>query len=512
MQPATSIDFQSLHHLYEKEKKEKEALKAEVLKLQLHLQKLVQLMYSGKSERFVANPAQLTLDIITETAASATELSKAKKIEYIKTVASKKRELPQLQSYLQYLPHEYHTIEPEHIPAGAQKIGEDRHESIEYVAGRTFLKVTITPKYKLVVEDDGDHTQIIAAPAPERPLVKCLAGASLLAQMLVDKFCDHLPLHRQHKRFERNGITIPYNTFVDWSGKAIDLLSTLGPALLKEIIQSSYIHVDETGLKVLLGKQSDKIKKIHDGYLWCYNNSIRKLVYFDYQQGRGQKHTIGILKDFRGIIQTDGWHVYQGVAAKQNDITQICCLAHARRKFFESKASDKELAQYALTKFHDLYEIERNCKEQRFSYEQIKNIRQQKAVPILNELHEWMVAQYKILLPSSPVRMAIAYSLERWERLCHYTKDGMLNPDNNPVERSIRPVAVGRRNYLFAGSHKGAERLAMIYSLMGTCKINDVNPYEWLNDVLNKINGWPINKIHELLPHNWKLNNPSNPQ
>jgi len=280
MELATSIDFQSLYSLYEKGKKENEELKAEVLKLQFHLQQAVQIMYGGKSERFVSNPSQLTLDIVAQAAAPATDLSKAKKIEYTRSGESKKRELPELQSYMQYLPHEYQTIEPEHIAAGAQKIGEDRHESIEYIAGRTFVKVTITPKYKLPVEDDGDNTQIISAPAPERPLVKCLAGASLLAQILVDKFCDHLPLHRQHKRFERNGITIPYNTFIEWSGKAIDLISVLGPALLKEIIQSCYIHVDETGLKVLLGKESNKVKKIHDGYLWCYNNSIRKLVYF----------------------------------------------------------------------------------------------------------------------------------------------------------------------------------------------------------------------------------------
>lgn len=505
MELSTSTDFQSLDILYQKEKKEKEELKAEVLKLQLHLQKLVQMMYGGKSERFIPNPAQLTLDIIAETPAPSTDLSKAKKVEYIKTAQSKKRDLPELHTYMQYLPHEYETIEPANIAEGAEKIGEDRHESLEYIAGRAFVKVTLIPKYKLAPQDGSEDTKIISASAPGRPLAKCLAGASLLAQILVDKFCDHLPLHRQFKRFERNGVTIPYNTFIEWSGKAIDLLSVLGPALLKEIIGSSYIHVDETGLKVLLGKETGKVKKIHDGYLWCYNNSIHKLVYFDYQAGRGQKHTIGILKNFRGIIQTDGWHVYEGVVAKQTDITQICCMAHARRKFFESKGIDKELAEYALTKFHDLYEIERNCKEQHLSYDEIKNVRQQEAVPILNELHQWMITQYKTLLPSSPIRTAIAYSLERWERLCHYTKNGMLNPDNNPVERQIRPVALGRRNYLFAGSHKGAERLAMIYSLMGTCKINDVNPYEWLKDVLDKINRWPINRIHELLPHKWKL-------
>jgi transposase len=503
MEVSASTDFKSLHSLYEKEKKEKEELKAEVLKLQLHLQKLVQHVYGSKSERFVANPSQLTLDIASETAAPATDLSKAKKVEYVKTGQSKKRDVPDLMKYLEYLDKVYETREPGNVPAGAIKIGEEQHVVIEHAPGKIFARIIVIPKYKI---PSTDGSEIISAETPERPLAKCLAGASLLAQILVDKYCDHLPLHRQFKRYERNGVTIPYNTFIDWTGKAIDLISVLGPALLKEIIESSYIHVDETGLKVLLGNESNKVKKIHDGYLWCYNNSIKKLVYFDYQPGRGQKHTIGILKDFSGIIQTDGWHVYEGVAAKQKDITQICCLAHARRKFFESKDYNKELAEYALSKFHDLYEIERNCKEQHLSYDEIKNVRQQEAVPILNELHQWMITQYKILLPSSPVRIAIAYSLERWERLCHYTKDGMLNPDNNPVERQIRPVALGRKNFLFAGSHKGAERLAMIYSLMGTCKINDVNPYEWLKDVLDKINRWPINRIHELLPHNWKEN------
>lgn len=506
MELSTSTDIQSLNILYQKEKKEKEELKAEVLKLQLHLQKLVQHIYGSKSERFVHNPSQLTLDIASETAAPATDLSKAKKVEYVKSGESKKRVLPDLMNYMKHLDKVYETREPDNVPAGAEKIGEEQHVIIETAPGKVFARIILIPKYKMPAIEVGGPTTIISAATPQRPLAKCLAGASILAQILVDKYCDHLPLHRQFKRYERNGVTIPYNTFIDWTAKAIDLISVLGPALLKEIIGSSYIHVDETGLKVLLGNESSKAKKIHDGYLWCYNNSIKKLVYFDYQAGRGQKHTIGILKDFEGIIQTDGWHVYEGIAARQKNIRQICCLAHARRKFFESKEYNKELTEYALSKFHDLYQIERSCKEQELSYDEIASLRQREAVPILEELHQWMVAQYKTLLPSAPIRSAIGYSLERWERLCYYTKDGMLNPDNNPVERSIRPVALGRRNFLFAGSHKGAQRLAMIYSLMGTCKINDINPYQWLKDILDKINNWPINRIHELLPYNWKKN------
>lgn len=505
MQAVETLDFNSLHRLYQEALKEKEALKTEVMKLQLQLQKLTQIVFGGKSERFVINPAQLTLDLPSQEVAPATKLADVKKIEYVKITTPKKRDLSEMGAYMQHLDHVYETREPQNLPEGAIKIGEDHHEIVEQVPGKTFVRVIIIPKYKIASGDDSGKTVIIAAQAPERPLFKCVAGASLLAQILVDKFCDHLPLFRQHKRFERNGVSIPYNTFIEWTGKAIDKLSVLGDALLKEIIASSYIHVDETGLPVLLGKENSKSKKMHSGYLWGYHSSIKNLVYFDYQPGRGQKHTIGILQNFHGIIQTDGWHVYEGVAAKQEDITQICCMAHARRKFVEAMPYDKELAGYALTKFGALYKIESNCKEQELSYDEITKVRQREAVPILEELHKWMLGEYKTLLPSAHITAAIGYCLERWERLCYYTTDGMLGPDNNPVERSIRPVVLGRKNYLFAGSHEAAKRLAMIYSLLGTCKLNDVNPYEWLKDIFDKINGWPINRIHELLPHNWKI-------
>ena len=508
MSLTATIDFKSL---YEEEKKQKEELKAEVLKLQLHLQKLVQITFGTKSERFVPNPAQLTLDIKAEEVAASCKLAEAKKIEYVKTNQPKKRDLPELNTYMEHLPHVYETREIENLPPGAIKIGEEQHKFLESTPSKVFVKVIITPKYKLPSLNENDKIQIIEAPAPERPLNKCVAAPSLLAQILVDKFCDHLPLFRQAARFERNGVSLPYNTIIDWGGKSIDLITPVYNSLVKLVIQSGYIHVDETGLKVLLGNENQKGKKIHGGYLWCYHNSIDNLLFFDYQHGRGEKFTEGILKDFHGIIQTDGWQVYENVAAKRKEITQICCLAHARRKFVESLPYDKELAEYALIKFNSLYAIERRCRDEGLSFDEITKVRQDQAVPILNELHQWMINEYKSLLPSAHITSAIGYSLERWDRLCYYTTDGKLKPDNNPVERSIRPISLGRKNFLFAGSHRGAQRLAIIYSLIGTCKLNNVNPYEWLKDVIGKINSYPVNKVHELLPHNWKLTNSAQP-
>jgi transposase len=202
MELASTIEYTFLHSLYEKEKSEKEALKTEVLKLRDHLQKILQAVYGGKSERYVPNTAQLSLDIVTETPVAATDLSKAKRIEYVKTGTPKKRDLPELNGYLDYLPRVYETREPENIPAGAQKISQEEHLVIENKPGEVFLRVIVIPKYKLADLNGQDNTQIISAATPERPLAKCLAGASFLSQMLVDKFCDHMPVHRQQKRYE----------------------------------------------------------------------------------------------------------------------------------------------------------------------------------------------------------------------------------------------------------------------------------------------------------------------
>lgn len=480
-------------------------LEAEVLKMKMQVQKFSQMIFGSKGERFIANPAQLSLDMAVDIAGASTKLSDVKKVEYIST-PKPARSLDQMGGYLEGLPRIVEVREPKNLPENAVKIGEQQHEILEITPAKVHVKVIITPTYKFTGEQG--QTVIVSEPAPSRPLPKCVAGPGLLAQVLVDKFCDHLPVARQVRRFERDGLSIPYNTLLDWGGKSIDLISCVYDSLKKHILASPYIHVDETGLKVLLGKESTnkKNKHIHSGYLWCYNSSREKLVFFDYQSGRGEQHTHGILKDYKGIIQTDGWQVYENVAKKNKDIIQICCLAHARRKYKDAEPYDKDRSAFALGKFKALYDVERDCKEKNLTDEQIKKRRQQESVPILNQLHEWMVAQYKLLLPSAPMSQAIGYSLRHWERLCYYTTDGVLQPDNNPVENSLRPVALGRKNFLFAGSDKGAQRIAIIYSLLGTCKMNNINPYEWLKDVFERINDHPINKISQLLPHNWKKN------
>ncbi len=289
-------------------------------------------------------------------------------------------------------------------------------------------------------------------------------------------------------------------------GATCKLITSLYEALKTETLQTSYLHVDETPIKVM---DKDKKGTTHRGYYWVYQNSIKKIVFFDYQQGRGREGPSGILENFTGYLQADGYNVYDAFEKKES-ITLMHCMAHARRMFHDALQNDEGRVAYAMEEIQKLYAIERDVKEQSLSFDQIKEVRQEKSLPILASLGTWMKQQYMEVTPKSTIGKALGYSIERWNRLCLYTKNGMLNIDNNPVENSIRPVAVGRKNYLFCGSHslprhsgEAAQRSAMLYSLLGTCKLHQVEPYSWLRDVLQTIADHPINKITELLPHHF---------
>ena len=246
----------------------------------------------------------------------------------------------------------------------------------------------------------------------------------------------------------------------------------------------------------------DKSGASHKGFYRVYQNSIDKIVIFDYQEGRGREGPAKMPEHFEGYLQTDGYQVYDHFDGRK-DIRQIHCMAHARRKFAEALDNDKAVAEYALGEIQKLYAIERKCKEEGVSADEIKTKRQEQSIPILTALGLWMKEQYIKALPKGNIGEALAYSIKRWDTLSRYTENGMLNIDNNPVENSIRPVSIGRKNYLFAGSHEAAKRSGMLYSLFGTCKMHGIEPYGWLKNVLQKIPSHPINTVHELLPHRY---------
>src|ERR1017187_236588 len=502
MEAALVLDYKAL---YEKEKSEKEAILIAFNALRHELDQLKKMIFGRKHERFLpesAESSQLTLDLAVETLAASTITETiTKEITVTKTTKAGKPFVHPGRSPLPaHLRREEIILEPACIPEGSRKIGEEITEELEYKPGELFVNKYVRSRYVTPQPPQSEHTEIIIAPMPERPLEKVMAGPALLTQIVIDKYVDHLPLYRQLQRFERSGVTLSDSTLGGWISAVCKLIMPLYEALKLEILKSGYIHADETTIKVL-----DKTKKgtTHRGYFWVYNNSPGRMVFFDYQEGRDAGAPTELLDNFKGYLQTDGYVVYANYDQKEG-VTLLHCMAHARRKFIEAQKNDAVRSTYALEQMQQLYAIERDCKEKNLSDEQKQVVRQQKATPILQHLGTWMKEQYIQVLPKSPIGQALAYSIERWDKLQIYTTNGMLCIDNNPVENSIRPVAIGRKNYLFAGSHEGAKRSAMLYSLMGTCKMNDINPFDWFKEVLIKIPAYPVNKIKDLLPHNFK--------
>jgi transposase len=486
---AEHIDYKGLY----------EDLQVKYEALQHELNSLKRMIFGSKHERFVPtanNPAQTSLDLTVEQVATCSVID-AKKITYTRTTTdvTDKKEHPGRMKLPEHLERREIVIEPEEDVSGLKKIGAEITEELEYEPGNFYVNKIVRNKYVR-----PDSKGIAIAPMIERPLPKAIAGAGLLAHIVIDKYVDHLPLYRQVERFKRESINIAYATITDWISNTCALITPLYDLLKNLVLQSNYLHVDESPIKVL---DKDKKGSTHRGFYWVYQNSILKMVLFDYRPGRGREGPEEMLKNFKGHLQTDGYPLYD-FFKQQPNITVLNCMAHARRIFFDAKENDAARAEYALKMIGKLYDIERKAKAEALDHAGVLELRQKEAIAILEEFEKWMKAQYVEVPPKSAVAKAIQYCLGRWKELTLYTTDGKLNIDNNPVENSIRPVAVGRKNYLFAGSHEAAQRSAMLYSLLGTCKMHNLNPTTWLVDILKRLPSYPVNKIEDLLPHKWK--------
>ncbi len=253
---------------------------------------------------------------------------------------------------------------------------------------------------------------------------------------------------------------------------------------------------DETPIPVL---SEDKPGAMHRGYHWVYYDPVNKLVCFDYRQSRGREGPKSFLKDFSGYLQSDGYNAYDDLGPP-GKITHLACLAHARRKFEHARDNDPQRAEKVLTWIGSLYDIEREARDSQMSHNEIRKLRNEKSSAVLKDLEGWLIDQAPVVLPRSAIGIAVSYTLGLWPRLKKYTEDGRFYIDNNLIENSIRPVALGRKNYLFAGSHEGAVKAAIIYSLLATCKIRDVEPYAWLKNILEIIPDYPANQLEQLLP------------
>lgn len=471
-------------------KQEYDELRHTVVLLQQELSNLKRMLFGKKSERFIPeDPAQLSLALDPEAeipepiAGPATESSVRQRTK----AANKREPIPE------HLHREEQVIMPEQDINGLIRIGQVTTEYYEYSPGKLYVKKIIRPRYL-----NPETQEFFIAPIPELPIPGSNAGPGMLAHIVVSKFEDHLPFHRQSKMIKRDmGVHLPESTLNDWLSGSCRLLDPLYGVLKKQVLSGDYIQADETPIPVLT---KDKPGSTHKGYQWVYHAPENKLVYFDYQKGRGREGPTAFLKSFEGALQTDAYAAYDIFERKQQ-VTLLGCWAHARRYFDKSMESDPERAGYAMQLIQQLYTIEREFSQSESDNRALE--RKQKAEVILHTLKTWLQAQLPAVLPKSPIGKAIQYTLSIWDRLTEYTNNDSWLIDNNMVENLIRPVALGRKNYMFSGSHNGAERAAMMYSFLGTCKLNGVNPLEWLTHVLTVIPSYKANKLEELLPVNF---------
>ncbi len=489
MSTAENIDYKKLF----------EQAQSQIAALNHEFAQLKKLIFGSRQERFVLSPApagvvqgtlalcdEVILELkVTPKTVIVRQPAKVEIVTQRKTHPS--RVLPA------HLRREVIVLEPGKDVTGLRRLGFEVTEILEYLPGELFVKQYLRPIY--VQPTPMAETVFIIASLPSRIMEKCMAGEGLLAQMAVDKYMDHIPINRQLQRFERSRVTIAQSTSNDWMRNLLNNLGGLYELHKKQVLATRYLHVDETTIKV---QDENKKGKTHLGYYWVYHNSEHKLVRFDYRTGRGREGPTDILKDFTSHLQTDGYGVYDDLGKKPG-ITLMHCMAHARRRFAESLDSDPVSDQYVLEQMQALYAIERRIREEYMQPDEILVLRQWQAVAVLTALKAWLQAEVSHVLPKSPIGQAIAYSLQRWDKLSIYPSDAKLQIDNNPVERAIRPVAIGRKNYLFAGSHDAAQRSAMIYSLFATCTLHNINPYNWLKDVLERMHNYTMNNLHELL-------------
>jgi transposase len=469
---------------------EYDALQSEIFYLKHELEKLKRMIFGQKSERYIPEDnGQLSLGLEGLDTAEKLEV-KTETLIYTRKKKDNAKGHARMPLPL-HLPRVDHVIEPETDLTGAKKIGEEITEILEYIPGKLYVEKYIRNKYVLPEEE-----KIVIGNLPSLPIPRGNAGPGLLSHLIISKYVDHLPFFRQVQQFKRQDVILAESTINDWFSAVCRLLMPLYEKLKEQVLNNDYLMADETPIPVLT---EDKPGATHKGYLWVYYSPLERMVLFDYRDSRSREGPKDLLQNYKGRLQTDGYEAYT-IFGKQEGITLYSCMAHARRKFDEALSNDHERADYMLRQMHKLYDLERKAKDENLSHDERKALRQEESSLVMKEMEKWLKEQLMQTLPKSAIGKAIAYTLNLWPRLIRYIDDGSVEIDNNLIENAIRPVALGRKNYLFAGSHEGAQRAAIIYSMLGTCKQNNVEPFGWLKDVLTRISDHSIQHLDELLP------------
>jgi transposase len=466
-------------------------------KLTYEMAVLKRLKFAAKSEALNAEQRSLLEESLEEDLWAVED-----EIESLRPAAERiPRQQPKRQPLPAQLPRQEFQHEPEATECCGQpmrRMGEDVSEKLDYTPGVFTVHRHVRGKWVCAC-----CQTLKQQPVDAHIIDKGLATTGLLAQVLVAKYADHLPLYRQEAIYARAGVPIPRSTLAQWVGSCGVQLQPLVDALRQEVLAHPVLHADETPVQ-MLKPASQRDGKTHRAYLWAYtpgrHETLRAVVY-DFCESRAGRHAGTFLEDWRGTLLVDDFAGYKQLMGEH--IQEAGCWAHARRKFFELHAANKsQIAGQALEHIGELYDIERRI--QGATDDERRQVRQQHSRPVIDKLHSWLTAHRAKVPDGSATAKAFDYSLRRWQALTVFVDDTRVPIDNNWVENQMRPVALGRKNWLFAGSLRAGERAAAVMSLIQSAKLNGHDPYAYLKDVMDKLPTWPNSRILELLPHRWQ--------
>ena len=416
----------------------------------------------------------------------------------------------------QQLPEHLERIEIEHdlddksCPACGNersRIGQEISEQLEYFPASFKVLKHIRHKYACSrCDHDGYDPNIVVAEKPCQPIEKGLPGPSLLAYVITSKLGDHLPLYRLERILERQKVHVARSTMCAWMRCAGELVTPLIELMTKRVRNSQVIHTDDTPVPI----QSPGAKQCRKGRIWCYlGDNANPYVVYDYTPNRQRAGPEKWLQGYRGYLQADAYGGYDGIYHSQQ-VTEVACWAHARRKFYDAQDSDRDRAREMLALIAKLYAVEREAKE--VDEEKRLTMRQERSAPVLDRIKAWLDAESKEVAPRSPMATAITYAQNQWDALTTYVTQGFLAIDNNASERALKRVALGRKNWLFAGNDAAAENHARLWSLIASCERHSVDPQRYLTSVLAKIGTTPVDDLEQFLPDVWKADDAAEPR